>query len=281
LAYIFVKRVQYARFNFPVCPGILALFIAYLFNQNYAPSTVNTCVSALGYSHRLYGVPDPTKICYIIQMLKGYGKLGHRLDVRLPITLHILHTLIGVTGVVLPTSYEVSLFRAMCVYAFFGFLRIGEITLSKPSLPMPLQINQLSKQFSTKGQITHLTQTFYQYKHSYNQQPFSIDILPQQVHCPVKLVLHYLSLRGTCPGTLFLDNTGRPITRDCFSNYLALTIKHCGLDLARYKGDSFRIGAGSYAAKHGMSDAQIRTLTDGNPMPFKNTYIFLIFPHKY
>jgi hypothetical protein len=162
-----------------ICPGTLALFIAYLFNQNYAPLTVNNNVSALGYSHRLYGVPDPTKNVYIIQMLKGYGKLGHRLDVRLPITLHILHTLIGVTGVVLPTSYEVSLFRAMCVLAFFGFLRIGEITLSKPSLPMPLQINQLSEQFSTKGQITHLTLTFYQYKHSYNQRPFSIDILPQ------------------------------------------------------------------------------------------------------
>jgi fatty-acid desaturase len=59
---------QSARFNVPVCPGTLALFIAYLFNQNCAPLTVNTYVSALGYSHRLYGVPDPTKIFYIIQM---------------------------------------------------------------------------------------------------------------------------------------------------------------------------------------------------------------------
>ena len=251
---------QSARFNFPICPGTLALFIAHLFNQNYAPSTVNTYVSAIGYSHKLYGVPDPTKVFYIIQMLKGYGKLGHRLDVRLPITLHILHKIVEIAGEVLPNSYDASLFRAMCALAFFGFLRIGEITLSKHNLPMPLQINQLAKQINAKGQITHLTLTISHYKHSYNQRPFSIDILPQQVHCPVQLVSHYLSLRGSLPGALFLDQTGHTVTRNHFSNFLALTIKHCGLDPARYKGHSFRIGAASYAAKHGMSDAQIRIL---------------------
>ena len=38
-----------AKFNFPIGHSVLALFIAYLFNQHYAPSTVNTYVSALGY----------------------------------------------------------------------------------------------------------------------------------------------------------------------------------------------------------------------------------------
>ena len=38
-----------AKFNFPIDHSVLALFIAYLFNQHYAPSTVNTYVSALGY----------------------------------------------------------------------------------------------------------------------------------------------------------------------------------------------------------------------------------------
>ena len=46
----------------PVSPSVLALFIAYLFNLNYAPSTVNTYVSAIGYSHRLSNLPDPTRV---------------------------------------------------------------------------------------------------------------------------------------------------------------------------------------------------------------------------
>ena len=38
-----------AKFSFPIDHSVLALFIAYLFNQHYAPSTVNTYVSGLGY----------------------------------------------------------------------------------------------------------------------------------------------------------------------------------------------------------------------------------------
>ena len=60
----------------PVPPHTLALLIAYLFHRRYAPSTVNTYVSANGYSHELAGLPDPTKTLLITQMLKGYGTNG-------------------------------------------------------------------------------------------------------------------------------------------------------------------------------------------------------------
>ena len=50
----------------------------------------NTYVSAPGYFRRLAGLRDPTKTFYISEMLKGYGKIGYKLDSRLPITLPIL-----------------------------------------------------------------------------------------------------------------------------------------------------------------------------------------------
>ena len=71
-------------------PASLALFVAYLFDNKYASSTVNTYVSALGYYHRLAGLRDLTKTFYIRKILKGYGKISHKLDTRLPITLPIL-----------------------------------------------------------------------------------------------------------------------------------------------------------------------------------------------
>jgi hypothetical protein len=70
----------------PIFPATLALFIAYLCDRNYALSTVSTNVSAIGYSHELSGLADPTWVFYIIQLLKGYAKNGARLDSRLPIT---------------------------------------------------------------------------------------------------------------------------------------------------------------------------------------------------
>ena len=69
--------------HIPIYPATLALFIAYIFNRDYAPSTVNTYVSALSYSHKLSGLPDPTRVFYIAQMLKGY--MGKRLSFRLPL----------------------------------------------------------------------------------------------------------------------------------------------------------------------------------------------------
>ena len=57
-------------------PATLALFVAHLFDCRYASPTVNTYVSALGYFHRLAGLQDPSKTFSIIEMLKGYGKIG-------------------------------------------------------------------------------------------------------------------------------------------------------------------------------------------------------------
>ena len=85
-----ISVLQSSHVSLPVLPATLALFVAYLFDRRYAPSTVNTYVSALGYFHRLAGLQDPTKTFYIVEMLKGYGKIGYRLDSRLSITLPIL-----------------------------------------------------------------------------------------------------------------------------------------------------------------------------------------------
>ena len=79
----------------PISPNSIApLFIAYMFDKQYAPSIVSSYVSALGYSHKFLGFADPTKAFFVIQMLKGYHKQGSHLDSRLPITLPILHKLL-------------------------------------------------------------------------------------------------------------------------------------------------------------------------------------------
>ena len=98
-----------------------------MFHRNYAASTANTYVSALGYGHRLAGVHDPTKFFWMIEMLKGYGKLGSRLDTCMSITLPILRSILQQTPIC-GSDYCRCLFTAMCTTASFGFLRVGEIT---------------------------------------------------------------------------------------------------------------------------------------------------------
>ena len=118
--------------SLPIAPATLALFVAYLFANHYAISTINTFVSALGYYHRLVGLKDPTKTFYITEIVKGYGRINCTLDSRLPITLPILVRFMQVSPSVCASQYQSYMFQAMCFMAFFGFLCIGEITVTKP-----------------------------------------------------------------------------------------------------------------------------------------------------
>ena len=243
-------------------PATLALFVAHLFDRRYASSTVNTYVSALGYFHRLAGLRDPTKTFYIIEMLKGYGKIGHKLDSRLPITLPILVRIMKGLDIFCVSQYDLFMFKAMCAMAVFAFLRIGEITVSKRDSVNGnlLQLDQVSKKHSGNGNVVSLIITFSSYKHNYNQNPFSIVFNRQPKACPVQSFLDYASVRGIAHGPLFINHDGSPVLRSEFSKMLGSVIRLCNLDPNRYKGHSFRIGAATYAAEQGVSDDKIRHL---------------------
>jgi hypothetical protein len=246
------------HFSFPIVPSYLAIFIAYLHQRDYASSTVNTYISALGYSHRLAGVPDPTKAFFILEMLKGYGKTGVRFDSRLPITVPILNRICNNCSNILESQYVACMFRSMCAIAFYAFLRIGEITATKRA-PEVLQLSQITK-LSHQGSIAAIKVTLYDFKHHYNKSPISIEVSRQPDVCQVQTILDYINLRGTAPGPLFQHFDGAPVARSQFTNWLTKSVKCCGLDSTKYKGHSFRIGAASHAADFGYSDSQIRIM---------------------
>ena len=134
--------------NIPISPPTLALFIAYLFDHHYASSTVNSYVSAIGYSHKLAGLHDPTKSFFINQMLKRYGKIGCRLDSRLLITLPILHRIVWATYRLSDSFFNTCRFQAMCLFAFYTFARVGEITASASGTT--IYLHQVSKLVNDK-----------------------------------------------------------------------------------------------------------------------------------
>ena len=146
---------------------MFCLFIAYLYDLKYAASTVNTYVSALSYSHKLSGYPDPSKAFVVVQMLKGYLKLHARLDSRLPITIPILHKLLQSASLLPLSKYQILMFQAMCSTAFFGFLRVGEITFSAMT-PPPIQILQLTTLMNGANEVVGFKINFWNFKHSYN-----------------------------------------------------------------------------------------------------------------
>lgn len=230
-----------------------------MFQRKYAASTANTYVSALGYSHRLAGVSDRTKVFWVVEMLKGYGKLASHIDTRLPITLPILRNILRQTTAVCSNDYRMRLFKAMCTTAFFAFLRVGEITCC-PRSPAVLQLNQVVKLVNNTGEVTGMKILFCNFKHSYNQPSISITLSRRSDICPVQTLLDYFARRGLSTGPLFRTLDGQAVSRNLFTTHLATIFRHCGLDTTRYKGHSFRIGTATFAAECGFSDSQIRMM---------------------
>ena len=124
----------------------------------------------------------------------------------------------------------------MCSSAFFAFLRIGEITTTKHTCCLPLQINQLEKVYDSSNQVVDMKLTFLDFKHNYNQRPFTLVLHRQPTSCPIQLLLDYFALRGNKPGAIFETQLGSLVTRDTFVSRMDAAIRHCGLDPARYKG---------------------------------------------
>ena len=112
----------------PVSISTLSLFLASLFMKGYAPSTLFTYNSAVSYMHKLNGLPDPGSSVFIQKMLQGAKKSRIQVDNRLPITKSILYRLVLALNKTCSLPYYQSLYKAMFVTAFFGLLRVGEIT---------------------------------------------------------------------------------------------------------------------------------------------------------
>ena len=78
--------------------------------------------------------------------------------------------------------------------------------------------------------------------------------------CPVAAVLSYMVARGNSSGPLFTWEDNRFLTRDQFVRGVRAALSEAGYVAKDYAGHSFRIGAATTAAEHGIQDSLIKTL---------------------
>ena len=249
--------------SLPVSTNKVITFIGFLNCNNLSSSTVLSYVSAIGFVHRFKGLTDPTSTTVVHKLLAAANKFKPKMDSRLPITLIILHNLVQSLRHTVSNPYTRTLFHAMYVVAFFGLMRIGEITQSKDGV-VALYLDQLQV-FQN-----YIIITISHFKHNVSLRPIQL-VLPSQsdpVICPVQAIKSYLSVRGFEPGPLFTFVDGAPIKRDFFTKGLKDSLNFCGLDTKYFKSHSFRIGAASYYASLGLTDAQLRLIGRWNSDAF-------------
>ena len=207
-------------------------------------------MSAISYYHKLSGLKDPADTFIVHKLLQGARKLSPASDTRLPITKDILIRLINSVNFITSLPYHQALLSSMFSLAFYGFLRVGEITGYNKNV---LSISQVT----ITSDVIYIR--FTHFKH-HSGPPVTIIVNPASNPCPVALLAQYLSQRGLSPGPLFVFPGQKYLSRSYFTSMLRSALTFIGLDPAHYKSHSFRIGAATHAALLGLSDPEIQAL---------------------
>lgn len=229
--------------------------------KSFTPSTISTYLSAVSYVHKLLGLTDNTHSFLVNKLVTGSYRLSKTYDNRLPLTVPIINNLIDVIPQVLSTNYEQLLFKAIFLFAFSAFARIGELVLTTTQPNENILLVDDVKFSITNKTAQEVIVCFRNFKHNVKGQSKTISFSHGRTQIsPVKTLVSYLCIRPKGQGPLFCMTNGKPIHRIYFDKILHKCLNKCNLDGSRYKGHSFRIGAATDAAERGLSDAQIRNL---------------------
>ena len=242
--------------SLPASTTSVALFVAHLFNAHRAPSSISLHLSALAYIHKLHSYADPTDSFIIKKMMTGAYKLGAKPDARLPITPAILRQIIQALPFLALSSYTTSMLKAMFLLAFFGFLRVGELTI-RPGSDNSHVISVSNLQITRLGIVLSMSS----FKHNQAGRTVNLHISPQtDPLCPVKALSQYLAVRGGNLGPLFTFPDNQGISRSFFVSHLNKVLRLAKLDTNHYKSHSFRIGAATHAVSSGIPETNIKEM---------------------
>jgi site-specific recombinase XerC len=119
--------------SLPLSIDNVALYIAYLNTQGYAPTTIASHISAISFVHKINNLtPNPAENFMIQRIIKRL--LTNRApDKRKPLSRDRLLSIIKILHVTCTSAYSVHLFKAMFTLAFSAMLRISEITTGNKS----------------------------------------------------------------------------------------------------------------------------------------------------
>ena len=237
---------------FPSTQANIVLYIAHLFSEGYASSTINTSISIIGYYHKLYAPTDPTNTFLVKKAILGVAKLRPSRDKRHPITRALLSKLVWATQGVSDNSYNQALLSAMYTLAFHGFLRISELAVARGNQHV-LHLKNIC--FSS----TSISISFNSFKHHHGQA-LSVTIPRSEHPCPVALLQSYLQLRPKGDGPLFVFKDSSPVPQTFFRTNLRSCLHLAGHSNATIKSHSFRIGAATEAARKGWSHDHIQRM---------------------
>ena len=241
----------------PTSETSLLRYIAYLvYSKGLAASTVKTHLAAVRHLHLINGHEVDVLSLPRVRMAKACAtKTGSVKPLREPIPLSALAELGVVT--VGSSSYDDVMFFTGCLLAFFGFLRVSELSApQKANSKTGISVGDVCVSSSSISFLLRSSKT------DSLSQGVRIYISEQDVPpCPVKWLSVFLKVRPitTSSAPLLVFRNGVGMKAKWFRDKLKETMRSLGL-AANFNTHSLRIGAATHAANLGFSDHEIMRL---------------------
>ncbi|MGH0166014.1 UNVERIFIED_CONTAM: hypothetical protein FKN15_049976 [Acipenser sinensis] len=158
------------------------------------------------------------------------------------------------------TPFDDIVMEALCLVAFFGFLRCSEFSVpSISSFPViNLRFSDLTQVLRNHFVLFIRTSKTDQLHQGRCVQFSKID----SPLCPSSALTKYLTIRNSClpSDPLFIDSLRIVITRHWFASHLNTLLSRSGLSPQFYSPHSFRIGAATSAAHNGINQHLIKPM---------------------
>ncbi len=97
------------------------VYLMSLSNEGLAPTTIVSKMSALNFVFKLFKLPDPSSDFWIKEFLIGLKKSNPQVDVRIPVSMEMLQSMIKLLFKSNLSVYDKSLYHSMCTLMFHGF----------------------------------------------------------------------------------------------------------------------------------------------------------------
>ena len=245
-----------------------ALFGAHLVEKGVQSSTLKSYFSAIKHVLKQDGYEWNDKKMILSSLVKGCKLENDRVKIRLPIKKGLMEMLLFEIGRHFgggdsPQPYLEALYKAMFSLAYYGMLRIGEITESQHNVKasdVHLAHN--------KDKLLIVLYTSKTHGQESGPQKIKISAVPgvqmdTRIFCPIKLVIKYMNFRGPFgsiqePFFMFADKS--PVKPNQFRNLLRSLLDDLNLDGSLYDVHSFRGDRTSDLAKFGYSIEQIKAM---------------------
>ena len=231
----------------PASEEVLIQFSAYL-AKSIKHSFIKNYLAAVRHLHIRNGLKlDFNKMLRLQLVLRGIKRSqGESIRVRLPITVHHLTLFHIMLAIPTTTHFDSIMSWAAMTLAFFGFLRLGELTCNSKFNP-EAHLKPDDVVFSSDQQL--INAMFVKIKES-KTDPFRTGHTittgsSNTPLCPVLAMKKYLALRTTpSAGPLFVNSQGKPLTQDpavAFSSRLP-SLKFCMSQLSNWRCNYSSLG---------------------------------------